>query len=216
MSAGDDFSKLIVTIVETNIPSLGQNLVGENLDYASNVLSRRDLELLYESRISALNSSQRKLYEELLYNIPKKLSIFLDPIIVSFALKDACDFSSADYVWLDLEGSEDLGNSLWVKKEREKEILKLMNDFLKNHLEKYVIDAYGRLTREDMISVWEAQIDLKECSICGENPLVRRLIKRKKQKLRGWICSECGHHVILPSDTLDFIRSNRKSFVSRR
>ncbi len=205
-----DFSNLSITVVETSIPNFGQDLVGKTLDHASSVVALRDLELLYEGRTSTLDSSQRELYEMVLSKVPKKLAIFLDPIIVSFALKDASDLSNVDYVWLDLEGGEDFGNSLWVKRGAEKEILRLMNDFLGNHLEKYVIDAYDRLTREDMTRIWEAQIDLKECPICGGSSFVRRFFKMNRQELRGWICSECEHHIILPSDTLDFFRNSRK------
>lgn len=214
MSAIDDFSKITIAIVETSIPELGQSLVGKTLEEAVKVLSGRDLELLYASRTSVLNDSQRKLYEAGLSKVPKRVAVFLDPIIISFALKDACDLSSVNYIWLDLEGNDDLGNMVWTDEGKSEEILKLMNDFLRYHLEKYVIDAYDRLTREDMARVWEAQIDLKECPVCGKNHLVRRLLKRNKQELRGWVCSGCGHQVILPSDTLDFIRSNRKFFLS--
>jgi len=214
MSAKDDFSQLIVAIVETSFPNLGSDLVGKTHDHASNVLSSRGLEVLYQSRTSSLDASQKELYEKVLSHVAKGLTIFLDPIIVSFALKDAFDFSTINYVWLDLEGKEDLGNSVWAEREGETEVLQLMNDFLKNHLEKYVIDAYDRSTREELTRIWEAKINLKECPICGKNSLARRLVKTKKQKLRGWTCSGCGHHVILPSDTLSFIKNNRKLFFS--
>jgi hypothetical protein len=212
MSTGDSFSKLIIAIVETSVPNVGQNLVGKTLEEATDVLSDRGLELLYESRTSLLNASQRKLYESILVKVPSKLAIFVDPIIISFALKDACDCSSSEYVWLDLEGNDDLGNAVWTEKRQEEDILRLMSGFLRNHLEKYVIDAYDRLTREDMARVWEAQIDIKECPICEVNPLTRKIVKRSKQELRGWICAECKHHVILPSDILEFIGNNREFF----
>lgn len=208
----DKFSKLTIAIVETSVPKVGQNLMGKTLEQVTDVLSERGLELLYESRTSVLNESQRKLYERILKTIPRRWAIFVDPIIISFALKDACDRSSSEYIWLDLEGNDDLGNAVWTEKAREEDILRLMGEFLRNHLEKYVIDAYGRLTREDMARVWEAQIDIKECPICEANPLKRKLIKRNKQELRGWTCSKCRHHVILPSDTLKFIENNRDFF----
>ena len=213
MNAEDDASNLLVAIVETSIPHLGEDLVGKTLEEATSVLLGRDFELLCESKTSVLNPAQRKLYEQLLSKVPKKVTIFLDPIIVSFALKDACDLSNVDYIWLDLEGHDDLGNMVWTEKAKEDRILTLMNDLLLNHLEKYVVDAYGRLTREDMARVWEAQIALKECPVCGENSLTRRLVKRGARKLRSWVCSACRHHVILPSDTLEFIRTNRGFFV---
>jgi len=102
---------------------------------------------------------------------------------------------------------------VWTGKAKEDHILTLMTDLLLNHLEKYVVDAYDRLTREDMARVWEAQIELKECPVCGSNALTRRLVKRNAQELRSWVCSACRHHVILPSDALTFIRTNRSFFV---
>lgn len=96
MSAGDSFSKLTIAIVETSVPNVGQTLVGKTLEQATDVLSDRGLELLYDSRTSVLNDSQRKLYERILTTIPSKLAIFVDPIIISFALKDACDRSSSE------------------------------------------------------------------------------------------------------------------------
>jgi ribosomal protein L37AE/L43A len=213
MSGQDDFSNLLVAIVETSIPNLGEGLVGKTLEEATSILLGRGFELLYESKTSVLNPAQRQLYEQLLSSVPKKITIFLDPIIISFALKDACDLSSADYIWLDLEGRDDLGNMVWTGKAKKDHILTLMNDLILNHLEKYVVDAYDRLTREDMARVWEAQIELKECPVCGSNALTRRLVKRNAQELRSWVCSTCRHHVILPSDTLTFIRTNRSFFV---
>jgi hypothetical protein len=215
MSTHKDFSELTITMIETNIRDLEKNLVGKKLSYASNSLSDRDLELLFQSSTSVLSTPQQKMYEIIVSNLPKNLMIFLDPIIVSFALKDACDSSNADFVWIDLEGSENVGNSVWVKREDEKEVLKLMQDFLKHHLEKYLVDAYDRWTREDLSGIWEAKIRLKECPICKGNPFDQKLIKINDQKLRGWICSACGHHTILPSDTLKFIRANRIFFTSR-
>ena len=169
MSTGDSFSKLTIAIVETSVPNVGQNIMGKTLEQATNVLSGRGLELLYESRTSVLNASQRKLYERILTTIPSKLAIFVDPIIISFALKDACDRSSSEYIWLDLEGNDDIGNAVWTEKTQEEDILRLMSRFLRNHLEKYVIDAYDRLTREDMARVWEAQIDIKDVGFLGLN-----------------------------------------------
>jgi hypothetical protein len=212
MSTGDSFSILTIAIVETSVPNLGRTLVGKTMEQATEVLSERGLELLYDSRTSVLKDSQRRLYERILSKVPNKLTIFVDPIIVSFALKDACDRSSSEYIWLDLEGNDDIGNAVWTEKAQKENILRLMIGFLRNHLEKYVIDAYDRLTREDMARVWEAQIDIEECPICGANPLTRKLVKRNKQELRGWTCSKCRHHVILPSDILEFIGNNRNFF----
>ena len=214
MSAGANASKLTIAMVEASVPNVGETLVGKTLDEVADVMSSRGLELLYESRTGVLNASQRQLYERIMATVPSKLTIFMDPIILSFALKDACDRSSSEYIWLDLEGNDDLGNAVWTEKAQDAEILQLMNGFVRDHLEKYVIDAYDRLTREDMARVWEAQIDIEACPVCGVTPLSRRLVKRNNVELRGWICGACTHHMILPSDVLEFIENNR-AFFSR-
>ena len=65
MSAGDSFSKLTIAIVETSVPNVGSDLVGKTVEHATDVFPERGLELLYESRTSVLDASQRKLYERM-------------------------------------------------------------------------------------------------------------------------------------------------------
>ncbi len=214
MSAGGTAPTLTIAMVETSVPNLGQDFIGKTLDEVADTLATQGLERLYESRTGVLSPSQRQSYERLLAAVPSKLTVFLDPIILSFALKDACDLSSSAYVWLDLEGNDDLGNAVWTETTRDDEILQLMTRLVQDHLEKYVIDAYDRLTREDMTRVWEAQIDIEACPVCGRTPLTRRLIKRSDAELRGWVCAGCSHHMILPADILAFIETNR-AFFSR-
>ena len=213
MSAGGNASKLTIAMVETSVPHVGQDLVGKTLDEVADALATRGLERLYESRTGVLSPSQRQLYERILAKVPSKLTIFLDPIVLSFALKDACDRSSSAYVWLDLEGNDDVGNAVWTETTGDDEILRLMTGLVQDHLEKYVIDAYDRLTREDMTRVWKAQIDIEACPVCGATPLTRRFIKRSGVELRGWICATCSHHMILPADILAFIETNRAFFA---
>ena len=207
----NDMSNFKITMIETNRLNLRElDLEGKSYDFAIQVLKRDDLEIIYECCTSILTQFQRELYEKLLQEFPKELSIFLDPIIVSFALKDACDFSGVDYAWLDLDGEDEVGNSAWVSKEDQKKVIKNTFRFLEHHLEKYVIDAYDRRTREDIARIWEAQLKLQECPICGSSDLERRLIVTKGQKLRGWYCSNCRHHVILPSDILECLGGSQK------
>jgi len=69
-----------------------------------------------------------------------------------------------------------------------------------------LIDIYSRETREEMIRVWEAGLELEICSVCGETRLKRRLIiAGKNSRLRGWACTRCGNHVVIPSDTLNYL-----------
>ena len=95
------------------------------------------------------------------------------------------------------------------RKDDQKEVLDLAIKFLKRHLEKYILDAYDRCTREDMARVWEAQIMLEACPVCGSSSLERRLVVMKKQKLRGWTCTDCGNDVIIPSDVLEMVRNGK-------
>ena len=200
----NDMSNFKITMIETNRLNLRElDLEGKSYDFAIQVLKRDDLEIIYECCTSILTQFQRELYEKLLQEFPKELSIFLDPIIVSFALKDACDFSGVDYAWLDLDGEDEVGNSAWVSKEDQKKVIKNTFRFLEHHLEKYVIDAYDRRTREDLVSVWEAQVKLESCLICGSSSLERWLIVTNGHKLRCWSCSNRGHNVIVPCDTLE-------------
>ena len=205
-----DMTGLKIAMIEmnsSNVKDLG--LEGKSYGFASEVLRRNDFQVFYESRTSVLTQFQRELYELVLSTIPKELALLLDPIVVSFALKDACDYSGVDYVWLDLEGDDEVASSAWVRKDDQKEVLDLAIKFLKRHLEKYILDAYDRCTREDMARVWEAQIMLEACPVCGSSSLERRLVVMKKQKLRGWTCTDCGNDVIIPSDVLEMVRNGK-------
>lgn len=216
VSSMSDMANLKVAMVEANPSSLGSlGLEGKDYGFASEILRQKEFEIFYECRTSVLTQFQRELYEKFLSETPRDLAPFLDPIILSFALKDACDFSGVDYVWLDLEEKDEIGNSAWLRKEDQKKVLDLAIRFLERHLEKYIIDAYDRRTRDDMVQIWEAQVKLQECPICRTSSLERRLIMTKKQKLRGWTCSSCGHHIILPSDALEYLGKAEKPEASK-
>lgn len=202
----DEMADLSVVMVETNLSDLtiGEKRYGD----ASTILKENSLEILYECRTSVLTEFQRELYGTI---TPKArdLTIFLDPIIISFALRDACDISGLDYVWLDLDGEEEIGCSAWVKGEDREVVRSLMHRLLKRHLDKYIIDAYDRRTRENMTRIWEAELKFHECAICGEASLDRQQIPSQNHHLRGWVCSNCGHHIILPTDILEHIEETR-------
>jgi hypothetical protein len=194
---------LSISNVETNLSDLVLN--GKQYKSAFNLLKEKGFEALYECQTTVLTNFQRELYEKILALAPKGLEVFLDPIILSFALRDACDISGSDYVWIDLEGGGEIGCSAWVKDEGREKVSKSAIRLLRNHLEKYIIDAYDRRAREDMIKLWDAQLKLQGCPVCGENSLDRRPVIFNKYMLRGWVCSDCGHHVILHSDALKYL-----------
>ena len=77
--------------------------------------------------------------------------------------------------------------------------------FLKNHVEKYLIDVYDRHTREDLVRVWEAELEIRECPICGGSLPKRQQIALNDYKIRGWVCRYCGHHMVVPSDALNYL-----------
>jgi hypothetical protein len=195
-------------MVETNLPGIA--LQGHSYDEASERLRELDFDVFYDCRTSILSPGQRGLYDVILSRIPNDLKVFLDPIIVSFVLRDACDISEADYVWLDLEEGEEVGCSAWLKRGDHDAVLAEAMYLLERHLEKYVIDAYDRRTRDDMLRVWEAQLDLQECVICGDASPRRRLLDVADHKLRGWRCSTCGHRTVLHSDVLTLLRERAK------
>jgi hypothetical protein len=194
---------LSISNVETNLSNLV--LTGKHYKSAFNLLKEKGFEALYECQTTVLTNLQRELYKEILAKAPKGLEIFLDPIIISFALRDACDVSGSDYVWIDLEGGGEIGCGAWVKDEDREKVSKSAIRLLRTHLEKYIIDAYDRRAREDMIKLWEAQLNLKECPVCGRISLDRRPVIFNKYRLRSWVCSDCGHHVILHSDALKYL-----------
>jgi len=196
---------LRVSMVESNLPVL--DLEDKTYSEAFDTLRNRGLEVFYESRTSVLTPFQRELYEKTMMRMPRKVAVLLDPIVVAFAIHDACDFSVFDYAWLDLEGGDEIGNSAWARGGQE-EILNLAMKLVRRHLEKYVLDAYDRRTREDMIRVWEAQLNLLACPVCGGSSLERRPILTNKHMIRSWICTDCGHHVTVQADVLQYLQTN--------
>jgi len=202
MGRADD---LKVSMSEASLADL--DLEGESYGVVSDLLKGRGLATLYECRMNVLTEFQRGLYEGVMAKVPKEIALFLDPIVVSFALRDACDISGVDFVWLDLEGDGDLGCSVWVREGDGDVVVALAFGLLRRHLEKYLIDVYDRGTREDMVRVWEAGLRLQECPICGEPSPERRVIAVNKRRFRGWTCTGCRHHVVVPSDVLDYLNS---------
>jgi hypothetical protein len=205
-----------VAMAETGslyLKSLG--FEGKIYDSVSELLRQNEFEVLYECSTSVLTVFQRELYERFLSNVPRGLRIFLDPIVLSFALKDACDFSGVVYVWLDLDGRDDAGSSAWTRREDQVRIIGSVVGLLKRHLEKYILDVYDRETREDLASVWDAQMRLEACPVCGSSSPERKLIVASRMKLRGWVCHDCSNHIILPSDALEFLSGSMKREASR-
>ena len=203
MSSAED---LKVSMFEARPTDL--DLEGKNYGASSNILKSRGLTVLYECSMKVLTEFQRDLYAKVIAKVPREITLFLDPITVSFALRDACDVSTVDYVWLDLETDDQVGCSAWVKEKDANAVIGLAVELLKRHLEKYLIDAYDYGTREDMIRIWEAGLGLQECPLCGAVSPERRVIVANKRKFRGWTCKSCGYHVIIPSDVLDYLNSN--------
>lgn len=201
MSAAEE---LKISSFEGNLGNL--DLEDKNYDAASDELKKLGLKILYETRMDVLTRFQWRLYMKLLAKIPKDIVLFVDPIVLSFALRDACDLSGASYVWLDLEGDDEVGSSVWTKEQDVNSILALAVDLLRRHLEKYLIDVYSHDLREEMVRVWEAGLGLEVCGVCGKTSLKRRVIVvAKNNKLRGWACSNCGNHIVIPSDALDYL-----------
>ena len=200
-----EMGHLRVSMVESNL----QELDLESKTYSEAVQTLRDqrLQVLYESRTSVLTPFQRELYEKAVRRAPKVIGLLLDPIVVAFAIHDACDLSGYDYIWLDLEGEDEIGNCAWVRS-GEIQILDLAGVLLRKHLEKYVLDAYDRQTRDDMVRVWEAQLKLLACSVCGESSLDRKPILTNGHVIRSWMCSGCGHHVTVQADVIRYLQSN--------
>ena len=196
---------LRVSMVESNLREL--DLENKTYSEAFETLRSRGLEVLYESRTSVLTPFQRELYEKTIERAPKKVAILLDPIVAAFAIHDACDLSGLDYAWLDLEGEDEIGNSAWARG-GEEEIVNLAMRLLRTHLEKYVLDAYDRQTREDMMRVWEAQLKLLACPICGDSALERSPILMNKHMIRSWACTNCSHHVTVQADVLQYLQTN--------
>ncbi len=200
-----DLDSFKVTIVESNLHDL--DLTATTYGPVSEELRRRGFEILYESRTEILTVFESELFKKMVARAPKDIAPLLDPIIMAFAIHDASDLSKTDYVWLDLEGNSEIANSAWVRKENQEEVIAIAFCLLERNLEKYILDTYDRRTRDDMVSVWEAQLNIGGCPICGKNSLKRAPLQLGKKKLRGWTCTNCGHHVMVQTDVLDFLLS---------
>jgi hypothetical protein len=201
----DDMAGFKVTIVESNLHEL--NLAAATYGPASEELRRRGFEILYESRTDVLTPFQSELFQKIVARAPKTIAPLLDPIVLAFAMHDASDISKTDYVWLDLEGDDEIANSAWVRRENQEEVISNAFRLLERNLEKYVLDTYDRRTRDDMVSVWEAQLNIKGCPVCGKNSLKREPLQLGKKRLRGWVCTNCSHHVMVQADVLDYLSS---------
>jgi hypothetical protein len=192
-----------VSMIETNLSNL--ELKGKKYAFAVKALEEAGLKTIYVYQTGVLTQSQRALYEHFTAKA-EDIAIPLDPILVSFALRDACDLSGLDYVCLDLEGDNEIGFSAWLRRENEEEVLALAVTLLKRHLDKYLLDAYDRRARENMVNIWEAQLSLQECSVCGATSLERDTMILEKSEVRCWKCPDCGRNVVLPSDILEHLR----------
>ena len=201
----DDMAGFKVTIVESNLHEL--NLTAATYGSASEELRRRGFEILYESRTNVLTPFQSELFQKIVTRAPKAIAPLLDPIVLAFAMHDAGDISKTDYVWLDLEGDDEIANSAWVRRENQEEVITIAFRLLERNLEKYILDTYDRRTRDDMVSVWEAQLNINGCPVCGKNSLKREPLQLGKKRLRGWVCTNCNHHVLVQSDVLDYLSS---------
>lgn len=201
----DNAEDLKISMFEASVADLA--LEGMSYSAASGVLKNRGLTILYECNTRVLTEFQRGLYKKMMANVPREIALFMDPIVLSFSLRDACDVSGVEYVWLDLEDDDEVGCSTWVKEKDGNTVVDEAVSLLRRHLEKYLIDAYDRLTREDIIKVWEAGLGLQECPVCGEASPERKVVSSDKHRFRAWTCKGCGHHVVVPSDALDYLKS---------
>ncbi|MEM2094072.1 MAG: hypothetical protein QXI32_02095 [Candidatus Bathyarchaeia archaeon] len=198
-----DIADFRVVIVESNLPEL--NIEAETYGSASNELRKLGFEILYESCTNILTPFQSQLFRRIVAKAPKSIAPLLDPIILGFAIHDASDLSNTDYVWLDLEGDEDIANSAWVRKNGQEEVIKIAFRLLERNLEKYILDAYDRRTRDDLVSVWEAQLNIDGCPVCGVKSLKREPLELNHKRLRGWLCTNCGHRVMVQNDVLRYL-----------
>jgi len=201
-----EMGQLRVAMMESNLQEF--DLENRTYDEAYETLSHRGFEILYENRTSVLTLFQRGLYEKAVKWAPKMLATFLDPIVIAFAVHDACDLSNRDYAWLDLEGDDEIAGSAWTRN-GENEVLSLAAQLLRKHLEKYLLDAYDRQTRDDMARVWDAELRLLACSVCGESSLDRKPILMDNHVIRSWVCSNCGQHVVVQSDLIKYLQGDR-------
>jgi len=199
----DNMADFKVTIVESNLHDL--NLTADTYRAVSEELRRRGFEILYESRTNILTPFESELFQKTVARAPKTIAPLLDPIILAFAIHDASDLSKTDFVWLDLEGKDEISNSAWIRKENQEEVIKIAFRLLERNLEKYILDAYDRRTRDDMTCVWEAQLNIKECPVCGKDALKREPLLLDRKRLRGWACTNCSHRIMVQADVLDYL-----------
>jgi hypothetical protein len=198
---------LRVSLVESYPAEFANDLglAGKTLGEAAEILRSRRYDLFYQCRTSVLTESERASFTKVRSKMTGGLGVLLDPLTVSFAVKDACDVSGVSYIWLDLDGDGDAGNCAWIESKDHDHVLGLTIGFLERHLEKYVIDAYARSTRESMSRLWNAELEYSGCWLCGSSSMGRRLAKLKDHKLRTWVCPSCNFHVIAPDDILQLL-----------
>jgi len=208
-----DDDKVKIVMVESYPSEIASSLSLQSKSYtfAENILKTEGFIPFYEFHTGILTSTQRGFFEEVVSRAPKKMKILLDPLIVSFAIRDACDLSGVEYFWLDLEKNDDVGSSAWI---REKDIEKLYETtfhLIASHIGKYLLDAYDRKTREDLERAWLAELRLPECQVCGATVIERKMppMKFSGETLRGWNCSNCGFQTLIPSDVLELVEVGR-------
>ena len=59
-----------------------------------------------------------------------------------------------------------------------------------------------------MIRVWEAQLKLLACPICGDSSLDRKPIILNSNIVRSWVCLNCDYHVTVQADVLKYLSNN--------
>lgn len=209
---GDD-DKVKIVMVEVYPPELASSLSLQFKSYtfATNVLKTEGFLPFYEFHTGILTTTQRGFFEEIVSRAPKKIRVLLDPLIISFAVRDACDISGVEYVWLDLEENDDVGSSAWVKEKDIEQVSQTTFHLVESHIGKYLLDAYDRKTREDLERAWQAELRLPECQVCGATVIERRKppLKASGLTMRGWKCSNCGFQTLLPSDVLELVEKRR-------
>jgi hypothetical protein len=216
---GDD-DKVKIVMVESYPPEITSSLSLQSKSYtfAENILKTEGFVPFYEFHTGILTSTQRGFFEEMVSRAPKKIKVFLDPLIVSFAVRDACDLSGVEYVWLDLEKNDDVGSSAWIKKKDVEKLYQTTFHLIDSHIGKYLLDAYDRKTREDLERAWQAELRLPECQVCGATVIERKTppLKVNGERLRGWSCSNCGFQTLLPSDELELVEARRVKNLERK
>lgn len=216
---GDD-DKVKIVMVESYPPEITSSLSLQLKSYtfAENILKTEGFVPFYEFHTGILTSTQRGFFEEMVSRAPKKIKVFLDPLIVSFAVRDACDLSGVEYVWLDLEKNDDVGSSAWTKERAVEKLYQTTFHLIDYHIGKYLLDAYDRKTREDLERAWQAELRLPECQVCGATVIERKMppMKVSGEIIRGWSCSNCGFQTLLPSDELELVEARRVKNLEKK